>query len=119
MTKNKSTTSREDMLLTIFIILLVGSFSFAIVDKDNRPVYFEIVDIVVTYSLNSMKSSRKNREFNNPDNPDCLKNIDESDESDKSDNSDSLDDCGNPDNHNVSTKKSLQRKTNRRRRSKI
>jgi hypothetical protein len=98
------------MLPTIFIILLVGSFSLAIVDKDNRPVYFQIVDIVVTYSLDSMKSSRKNRESNNPDNPDSSNNTDKSD---------SLDDCAGPDNHKISTKKSLQHKTNRRRRSKI
>ena len=46
------------------------------VDKDNRPVYFEIVDLVVVYSL---KSERKIRESSNEKDAQGSKNVDNSD----------------------------------------
>ncbi len=64
MSNNNSSSPKENILSPIVVILLTWSLFLAVVDKENRPVYFEIVDLVVVYSF---KPERKIRESNNQD----------------------------------------------------
>jgi hypothetical protein len=45
----------KEPLSPILIVLLTSSLSLAIVDKENRPVYFQIVNLVVIYSSEKEK----------------------------------------------------------------
>jgi hypothetical protein len=76
MSNNNSNGSKKEALSPIVVILLTWSLFLAMVDKDNRPVYFEIVDLVVVYSL---KSERKIRESSNEKDAQGSKNVDNSD----------------------------------------
>jgi hypothetical protein len=76
MSNNNSNGSKKEVLSPIVVILLTWSLFLAMVDKDNRPVYFEIVDLVVVYSL---KSERKIRESSNEKDAQGSKNVDNSD----------------------------------------
>lgn len=51
----------------ILIILIAGSISLAIVNKDNHPAYFDIVKIAMAYSFGSHRSHSKARQSNNQD----------------------------------------------------
>lgn len=48
-----------DTLSPILIILVAGSISLAIVNKENHPAYFDIVKIAMAYSFSSHKSKNK------------------------------------------------------------
>lgn len=81
MMSNKKSSSLEDTLSPILVILVAGSISLAIVNKNNHPAYFDIVKIAIAYSFGSMKSQRKIAES---------KNQGDSEDSENSDNSDDL-----------------------------
>jgi hypothetical protein len=51
MRNKKSRSFRRGVLSPILLLLLSGSISLAIVDKENRPVYFQIVNLLVIYSF--------------------------------------------------------------------
>ncbi len=46
----KNQRNGKEPLSPILIVLITSSLSLAIVDKENRPVYFQIVNLVVIYS---------------------------------------------------------------------
>lgn len=48
-----------ETLSPILAILVAGSISLAIVNKDNHPAYFDIVKIAMAYSFGSYKSKPK------------------------------------------------------------
>ncbi|MDZ8108755.1 MAG: hypothetical protein RM338_24455 [Nostoc sp. DedQUE12a] len=43
----------------ILVILVAGSISLAIVNKDNHPAYFDLVKIAMVYSFGFDKSKGK------------------------------------------------------------
>jgi hypothetical protein len=53
---NKSSQSRKEILSPVLVILVAGSLSLAIVDRENRPAYFDIVKIAIACSFGSTKS---------------------------------------------------------------
>ena len=55
MSNNNSNGSKGDTLSPILVILVAGSISLAIINKDNHPAYFDIVKIAIAYSFGSMK----------------------------------------------------------------
>jgi hypothetical protein len=61
---NKSSQPGKEILSPVLVILVAGSLSLAIVDKDNRPAYFDIVKIAIACSFGSTKSPG-NRESTN------------------------------------------------------
>ncbi|MBD2594491.1 hypothetical protein BCD64_08185 [Nostoc sp. MBR 210] len=50
---------KGDTLSPILVILVAGSISLAIVNKENHPAYFDIVKIAMAYSFGSHKSKGK------------------------------------------------------------
>lgn len=58
MSNHKSSGSRKETLAPILVILVAGSISLAIVNKDNHPAYFDIVKIAMAYSFGSFQSQR-------------------------------------------------------------
>ncbi|MBD2453938.1 hypothetical protein H6G80_07580 [Nostoc sp. FACHB-87] len=50
---------KGDTLSPILVILVAGSISLAIVNKENHPAYFDIVKIAMAYSFGSHKSKNK------------------------------------------------------------
>ena len=59
MSNKKSSDFEGDTLSPILVILVAGSISLAIVNKNNQPAYFDIVKIAIAYSFGSMKSKGK------------------------------------------------------------
>ncbi|MBW4606942.1 MAG: hypothetical protein KME22_06870 [Hassallia sp. WJT32-NPBG1] len=59
MSNKKSSDFERDTLSPILVILVAGSISLAIVNKDNQPAYLDIVKIAIAYSFGSMKSPEK------------------------------------------------------------
>ncbi len=59
---NNSNSPVGETLSPILIILVAGSISLAIVNKDNHPAYFDIVKIAMAYSFGSIKSQRKTKD---------------------------------------------------------
>ncbi|MCF4967791.1 hypothetical protein [Nostoc sp. CMAA1605] len=53
---------KGEALSPILVILVAGSISLAIVNKDNHPAYFDIVKIAMLYSLGSHKSKSQPKE---------------------------------------------------------
>ncbi|MEH2181450.1 hypothetical protein [Nostoc sp.] len=51
-----------ETLSPILVILVAGSISLAIVNKDNHPAYFDLVKIAMVYSFGSHKSKGKPKE---------------------------------------------------------
>ncbi len=51
-----------ETLSPILVILVAGSISLAIVNKDNHPAYFDLVKIAMVYSFGSHKSKDKPKE---------------------------------------------------------
>ncbi|MBD2498796.1 hypothetical protein [Nostoc sp. FACHB-280] len=47
---------KGDTLSPILVILVAGSISLAIVNKENHPAYFDIVKIAMAYGFGSHKS---------------------------------------------------------------
>ncbi|MDZ8051270.1 MAG: hypothetical protein RMX68_018505 [Aulosira sp. ZfuVER01] len=62
--------SPEETLSPILVILVAGSISLAIVNKDNHPAYFDIVKIAMAYSFGSMKPLGQNKQSKNQKNAD-------------------------------------------------
>jgi hypothetical protein len=63
---------KNNTLSPVLVILVAGSISLAIVNKENHPAYFDIVKIAMAYSFGSLKShnqsiSSHNQEDTNPD----------------------------------------------------
>ena len=83
--KNKGSISGRSVLSPILVILVSGSLSLAILDKDNRPAYFDIVNVAVGYAFGSLKPQGGSGSSNNPD------------ASDGANDSDDLNSPGNPD----------------------
>jgi hypothetical protein len=50
---------KRDTLSPVLIILVAGSISLAIVNKENHPAYFDIVKIAMAYSFGSLKSHKQ------------------------------------------------------------
>lgn len=59
MPKNNGSGFREKMILPFLGGLIAGSLLLAIIDKENRPVYLEFVDLVAIYSFAFIKSENK------------------------------------------------------------
>jgi hypothetical protein len=60
MTTHKDNALGKGILLpgalpSILIILVSGSLGLAVIDKENRPAYFDIVKVAVGYSFGAMK----------------------------------------------------------------
>ncbi|BBD62179.1 hypothetical protein NIES2109_50170 [Nostoc sp. HK-01] len=51
-----------EILSPILVILVAGSISLAIVNKDNHSAYFDLVKIAMVYSFGSHKSKHKPKE---------------------------------------------------------
>jgi len=51
--------SDKSTLSPILVILVAGSISLAIVNKENHPAYFDIVKIAMVYSFGSHKPKDK------------------------------------------------------------
>ncbi|MEH2070151.1 MAG: hypothetical protein V7K47_18675 [Nostoc sp.] len=59
---NNSNSPVGETLSPILVILVAGSISLAIVNKDNHPAYFDIVKIAMAYSFGSIKSQGKTKD---------------------------------------------------------
>ncbi|BAY23051.1 hypothetical protein NIES2100_28150 [Calothrix sp. NIES-2100] len=59
MPNNNSNGSPEEILSPLLIILVAGSISLAVVNKDNQAAYFDIVKIAMVYSFGSRKPKDK------------------------------------------------------------
>lgn len=70
MSKHKSNGSDGETLSPILVILVAGSISLAIVNKDNHPAYFDIVKIAMAYSFGCNKSPQKTKQFPDQDEQD-------------------------------------------------
>jgi hypothetical protein len=60
MTTHKDNALGKSILLpgalpSILVILVSGSLCLAVIDKENRPAYFDIVKVAVGYSFGAMK----------------------------------------------------------------
>jgi hypothetical protein len=87
MTKKHNNFSGQEQLNPILIILVAGSLSLAIVDRDNRPAYFDIVKIAVVYFFGTTKSQV---------NLNQSKNVDDSENQDNSNSTKSNDSHDKP-----------------------
>jgi hypothetical protein len=54
MTKKISSAFGKGVLSPILLILVSGSLCLAMIDKENRPAYFDLVKIAVGYSFGAM-----------------------------------------------------------------
>lgn len=59
---NNTNSTIKETLSPILVILVAGSISLAIVNKDNHPAYFDIVKIAMAYSFGSIKSQGKTQD---------------------------------------------------------
>ncbi|WP_445636835.1 Holin [Nostoc sp. DSM 114161] len=59
---NNSNSSLKETLSPVLVILVAGSISLAIINKDNHPAYFDIVKIAMAYSFGSIKSQGKTQD---------------------------------------------------------
>ena len=55
MTKKISSAFGKGVLSPILIILVSGSLCLAVIDKENRPAYFDMVKVAVGYSFGAMR----------------------------------------------------------------
>ncbi|MBD2168652.1 hypothetical protein H6G04_30190 [Calothrix membranacea FACHB-236] len=68
MTKKISTAFGKGVLSPILVLLVSGSLCLAVIDKENRPAYFDMVKVAVGYSFGAMRlpgsgdSSNQNEE---------------------------------------------------------
>ncbi|MDZ8104981.1 MAG: hypothetical protein RM338_05060 [Nostoc sp. DedQUE12a] len=60
--QNNSNSTLKETLSPILVILVAGSISLAIINKDNHPAYFDIVKIAMAYSFGSIKSQGKTKD---------------------------------------------------------
>lgn len=68
MTKKISSAFGKGVLSPILFILVSGSLCLAVIDKENRPAYFDMVKIAVGYSFGAM--SLQNGDSGNQDEED-------------------------------------------------
>ncbi|HEY9801397.1 MAG TPA: hypothetical protein V6D25_13640 [Leptolyngbyaceae cyanobacterium] len=61
---------KSNTLSPVLIILVAGSISLAIVNKDNHPAYFDIVKIAMAYSFGSLKSHNQHKTSHNQEDTD-------------------------------------------------
>lgn len=54
-----NTNPHKPTLSPILVILVAGSISLAIVNKENHPAYFDIVKIAMVYSFGSHRPKDK------------------------------------------------------------
>ncbi|MBC1225405.1 hypothetical protein GNF10_32525 [Nostoc sp. UCD121] len=54
MTKKISSAFGKGVLSPILLILVAGSLGLAVIDKENRPAYFDMVKVAVGYSFGAM-----------------------------------------------------------------
>lgn len=54
MTKKISIAFGKSVLSPILLILVSGSLCLAVIDKENRPAYFDMVKVAVGYSFGAM-----------------------------------------------------------------
>ncbi|MBN3893804.1 MAG: hypothetical protein HWQ41_00400 [Nostoc sp. NOS(2021)] len=54
MTKKISSAFGKGVLSPILLILVSGSLCLAVIDKENRPAYFDMVKVAVGYSFGAM-----------------------------------------------------------------
>lgn len=69
MTNNKNFSINT--LSPVLVILVAGSISLAIVNKDNHPAYFDIVKIAMAYSFGSLKAHNSSKPSHNQDHTDA------------------------------------------------
>ncbi|MHC5822025.1 MAG: hypothetical protein ACYT04_40710 [Nostoc sp.] len=55
MTKKISSAFGKGVLSPILLILVSGSLCLAVIDKENRPAYFDMVKVAVGYSFGAMR----------------------------------------------------------------
>lgn len=55
MTKTIISAFGKGVLPSILVILVSGSLCLAVIDKENRPAYFDLVKIAVGYSFGAMR----------------------------------------------------------------
>ncbi|MEA5625776.1 hypothetical protein [Nostoc sp. UHCC 0251] len=55
MTKKISSAFSKGVLSPILVILVSGSLCLAMIDKENRPAYFDMVKVAVGYSFGAMR----------------------------------------------------------------
>ncbi|WP_414752419.1 hypothetical protein [Anabaena sp. CCY 9910] len=67
---NNNNGFKSDALSPILVILVAGSISLAIVNKENHPAYFDIVKIAMAYSFGSFKSHKSSKNSHNQDDAD-------------------------------------------------
>ena len=70
MSIQKSSTFGRSILSPILVILVSGSLCLAVIDKENRPAYFDIVKIAVGYAFGAMNVQRTSNDSDNLDDPD-------------------------------------------------
>lgn len=68
MTKKISSAFGKGVLSPILLILVSGSLCLAVIDKENRPAYFDLVKVAVGYSFGAM--SLQNGDSSNQDEED-------------------------------------------------
>ena len=68
MKNQKSNASGKGVLSSILVILVSGSLCLAVIDKENRPAYFDIVKVAVGYAFGSLKLQSNTDNPNTPNN---------------------------------------------------
>ncbi|EHC08717.1 hypothetical protein [Fischerella thermalis] len=68
MSNKKNSTLWVGVLPPILIILVTGSLSLAILDKENRPAYFDIAKVAVGYAFGSMRLQGNSNDTEKSDN---------------------------------------------------
>ncbi len=72
MKKQKNNASGKSILSSILLILVSGSLCLAVIDKENRPAYFDIVKVAVGYAFGSLKLQSNTYNSNTPNDADDL-----------------------------------------------
>ncbi|AKG20867.1 hypothetical protein [Calothrix sp. 336/3] len=56
---DKNNGSQDKAIAAVFVTLIASSLYLAMIDPDNRPVYFQVIDLVVTYSMKLPQTPQK------------------------------------------------------------
>lgn len=65
MSKHKSDSFGQEKLSLILVILVAGSISLAIANKENHAAYFDIVKIAMAYSFGSSNFHSRTKQLSN------------------------------------------------------
>ncbi|MHC5854784.1 hypothetical protein [Nostoc sp.] len=57
----------RNLLSSILLILVSGSLYLAVIDRENRPAYFDIVKVAVSYAFGSIKLQSNVEQTSNSD----------------------------------------------------